>query len=1544
MGLCSRGIPDSCPECLVDQLKSQARDPVSDHGLVDSLKNLFSTFPAKDVEILKPKQDYEELETQILEEQIKSQEELEPWSRRSVVLQRIPCYRLLNKKNGHLLSFDPKNFVKKNNLNGLLTKTLSSANLQSVADVSSVSCTLLVGYASIVKVKKLFPKEMPKGKKKSQFANALWGDQYDSLVYKDSNGMESLIVWNPFPVQAVLKVRLTPVQLQVLAELLEGFGVPDPNDAAIEFSKPENLLVIDDNASTNAEEDEEDGDDGDDDSDDDSPEKRVSLAEIFFGTKLQGRVVERAWDGGVASAGLLDRRVEAELVKKMKFLSSDAKPFAALTQLQALVESESYCPLLHLLIAAENIAAKSVDDALAEFDLYLAKSFKEGKALELHPWSIVVAARLDTENAKQLLVGFAKLFPRHVNVLSKDEQEVVNGVELLQDEEAQSWTEKFRNQWSSLKNENHGEVTSDATDELLELIGLRKVKEESLRLWKAALQLKKMDLETRKENPITANYCFLGNPGKSTCSASRVCWYSAVADTFCAGTGKTTVARLFASILCDSGVRSNSVFVEITAQEAKDGGPDEFRKTIASAMGGVLFIDEAYDLDPVGDLKGKPIVNELLTLCENERDNISVILAGYEDDFEKKFFAYNEGLKSRFTSVTFDDFDETELATIWNSMRSKKKWAEEDGVCRVVVKRLCRSAGKKGFGNAREVRKRLEKATQEAMARLGNEFSQDKMMLQISDVIGEDPRLSNEKLAKVRKEIDEKIGWKRIKDQVEELLRICGVNYGRELMGKPQLDVFLNRMFLGNPGTGKTTCAKLYGRLLKELGFLSNGDVISKTASDFVGEFIGQSQKNTNRILDSAKGKVLIIDEAYALNDGLFGTQVLDTLVEKVQGQPSDDMAVLLLGYEEQMLEMIRKQNPGLNRRFPKDQAFYFDDYDENELLEILELNAMRHEVKMTTGFRRKALEILAVQRKQPNFGNAGSVEILMKSAMVKTAERSENSEDLLLDGCDIQDVGVERGEKEEDPLSILDKLYRMEEVKAKLQKMSMTWEVSKREGDEDPKLGHFVFTGSPGKWVKEVEYISLCRQHLTVAAICVFAGTGKTTVARAIANVLFSLGLLPSNKIVETSALDLQANYLGQTSTKVEEAFQEANGGVLFIDEAYNLGVGPFGKEACDSVVAGMTSTKFKDVVVVIAGYPKDIHEMLRSNSGLKSRFTHFFEFPDWKADDCVAFFDMLATKNGFELKDGVKDEIAKGCTKLMALDGWGNGRDVTQLWSDTKSTRDARVYSLAGFPGKTIEISDVEEAIRNMLSARNGPESKPDAWEASMNKTPKFAFDHGDQCAPKTRAKTEEASKTDATEETSDILPSEEQEEDEEQVETSAPSAMDDGRDEGVPDDIWEELQRLKQEEEARQREYEEEQRRLEEFKKEQEELERLLKEQERLEAEKAAEIARLKAEAEEEERRRLEEELRKLEEQRRREEERLRQLEADRRRREDMLRKQEEERRKLQAIKEKLQQISPCPMGFSWFKQDSGWLCGGGGHYVSDDELRRCFGVDC
>ncbi len=167
-------------------------------------------------------------------------------------------------------------------------------------------------------------------------------------------------------------------------------------------------------------------------------------------------------------------------------------------------------------------------------------------------------------------------------------------------------------------------------------------------------------------------------------------------------------------------------------------------------------------------------------------------------------------------------------------------------------------------------------------------------------------------------------GLTSVKKVVHSLVATSLRNYRHEVAGERIDEVALNRLFVGNPGTGKTTIAKLYGRILSALKLLSNGEVVYKTASDFVGDVVGESQQKTRAIIEMSQGKVLLIDEAYVLDDGLYGKQALDTIVELVFNKPGEDIAVIMAGYEAPLLKMIREQNPGLARRFNASQVFRF--------------------------------------------------------------------------------------------------------------------------------------------------------------------------------------------------------------------------------------------------------------------------------------------------------------------------------------------------------------------------------------------------------------------------------------------------------------------------------------------------------------------------------------------------------------------------------------------------------------------------------------------
>jgi len=1161
--------------------------------------------------------------------------------------------------------------------------------------------------------------------------------------------------------------------------------------------------------------------------------------------------VQLNWNG--EHLGAFEQHIQKELISKLGFCSimsgsDNASLFGGLNYLKQL-SKELKVVEIPLLLALEMIKLDDIETALAAYKDYL-RMVKDTKSKK-HPLAILAEARFHHKNKKKeeeinLLKLFAQLYPRAVdNWFDEDEDELLEGKggsESVRTEE--DVRNQIRDKWQMLKDEEN--VQSEAMDKLIELTGLKKVKNFTIDLFKSAIKFNQMDESFRKANPKTLNFCFLGN----------------------AGSGKTTVARLLAEILYDSKMRVTDNFMETSAQKLKDDGPEKFRELAGSAKDGTLFIDEAYDLDPKGDSKGKPIVTELLTISENCRDNLSIILAGYEDDMEEKLFSHNEGIKSRFQMVHFEDFDEEDLKAIWDHEVKTRMFTCGDVVGTIVAKRLAKLSGKKGFGNARAVRNEVEKATGIAMAR--EDFDSEKKELIARDVMGELPT-NNPKLKAVLNEFDDKVGWKSIKDSVQQLIKICEKNYELQLLGMKTSPVMLNRLFLGNPGTGKTTCGKLYGRLLKQLNFLSVGDVLVKAASDFKGAHVGESETKTNAILSQARGKVLIIDEAYSLDDSLYGKQVLDVIVEKVQNSENDDIAVLLLGYEKQMREMLRNQNPGLARRFALDYAFKFDDYKESELFVILQGVCKRENIKLTSEVAQLIMKQLEKQRSQANFGNAGAIDNIVRSALSKASIRPLSADKMIrLIPSDVSSDDMQGSTA--DPLLPLKKLFKMEKIEQQIVEIKNTFQVAEAEGSKDkPVLGHFVFRGSPG--------------------------TGKTTVARVMAEILYSLGLIARKHVEQTSGLEMTGEYVGQTKKRVQEKLDAARGGVLFIDEAYELGKGSYGEEAITTLVAAMTDPEYR-LVIIIAGYPKDMEQMLARNIGLKSRFKRFMDFIDWDSDDCIKFLKQKASNDNYILHEDAIVELKQGIDKLCKFRGWGNARDAIAIWDALIERRANRVVN-SPETKKSITLSDAETAMSEMIKDRTPKVSEENILEQlsleSQNQLKQFQKTAKLEPPP--------IQIQNLSEKVNEEKPPEDSPEDEKvRVEVE--------RDPGVTDEIWQQLllDKLLAEKE--------EDDRLEELEKEkrlQEEKERLLEE------------LRKRLAEEQEEEKRLQQEL-KLKQQEELERKRI-EYEANRRR---------EKERAAAAVQEKLRRIGNCPAGFKWTKQGGGWRCGGGSHFVSNKEL--------
>ncbi len=253
-----------------------------------------------------------------------------------------------------------------------------------------------------------------------------------------------------------------------------------------------------------------------------------------------------------------------------------------------------------------------------------------------------------------------------------------------------------------------------------------------------------------------------------------------------------------------------------------------------------------------------------------------------------------------------------------------------------------------------------------------------------------------------------------------------------------------------------------------------------------------------------------------------------------------------------------------------------------------------------------------------------------------------------------------------------LEELVGLESVKKDVLELSSLMKMQVRRKRENlpevPVSLHLVFAGNPG--------------------------TGKTTIARILAEIYRDIGVLSKGQLVEVDRSGLVAGYVGQTAIKTREKIEEAKGGILFIDEAYTLsrGENDFGQEAIDTVLKAMEDMR-DDFIVIVAGYTELMEGFIDSNPGLESRFNKYIFFPDYTADELIRIFSSMCKKYGYELTEDAKPILEEKIRLMEENKGenFANARDVRNLFEKIVTNQAKRLASLPEEDIRIITASDI-------------------------------------------------------------------------------------------------------------------------------------------------------------------------------------------------------------------------------------------------------------
>ena len=490
------------------------------------------------------------------------------------------------------------------------------------------------------------------------------------------------------------------------------------------------------------------------------------------------------------------------------------------------------------------------------------------------------------------------------------------------------------------------------------------------------------------------------------------------------------------------------------------------------------------------------------------------------------------------------------------------------------------------------------------------------------------------------------IGLDSVKAKIKEFEKYMLFKVKAEASNIKLASSNMHMIFTGNPGTGKTTIARIMAKMLYDMGIIAENKLVEVERKDLVAEYIGQTATKTAEVIEKAMGGVLFVDEAYTLsseskND--FGAEAVATLIKAMEDN-KDKFVVIFAGYKNEMKSFL-DINPGIASRIG--YTFDFEDYNTDELIKIFYKKIESMGLKCNPECEIKLNEICSYFSKRKAFGNGRFIDKLIQATLLKHANNCEDNIDVLV----IEDIPSIKelnnsNDNTETTEDLLKDIIGLDNLKKKIKEFEDYVKFiaeARKNGINIPNQNmHMIFTGNPG--------------------------TGKTTIARIMAKILYNAGIIYENKLVEVEKKDLIGKYAGETALKTTDVIEKAMGGILFIDEAYSLTASrgnQYGTEAVDTLIKAMEDHK-GEFIVIFAGYKKEMSEFIEMNSGIYSRIGYTFNFEDYSREELAEILYLKIEKSGLKISEDSKEKVKVLMNYFAKVENIGNGRFVEKVFQE--------------------------------------------------------------------------------------------------------------------------------------------------------------------------------------------------------------------------------------------------------------------------------------